>query len=741
MVYMKNLLTILATVFITVWVMIWWNAIMNNSSWNNWEWNNQENWSRISSLFSFGAGDSGTDKNKLVANTWLDTKGNEIKTEWDLILCPENESPKLNPLTGDFECVIAAPVITDCVRPIDGEAYPDGDTQIGYKAAIKNDTNLNPECEQVTFTCKEGKYQSNKWELKDFNRGECVIIDKTNTDLTTCTYNGQEYNMWEEIYTHIKEKVQSDSVCRYAKFKCVASEDLESERWERYSTFDLDIYQYESCEVSQALSDEYIKENLEELLEMGVVIEEKDDNGEVAVIQNISHTVQSLWDEEWCTAFDQTYDHGDSKRFFEYKTTAYTTTCNYVSVNCVDGDRQPYSPENFNWVEYPHPTCKIEWPGTCTIGNTVITDTQSWVFYDYGKKNSTTGERECESQLKYCEAPLDWEWTTHYDNIDGKIAANKKYIYTSCNIRADYVAPAAKKVIPAPIPKPTPKPVAAPVKTDASKLACPSPYIWETASWSAGQTGVGYDISSVAFDSSDTCSAHAINLQCYFGHVRPVVGGSPGKTKYVNNLYRSCAKGTPAACTFNYIDTGESIKVAHGSTAPYCTVGSLEYGQSESDYRTTSLCTNGNMQVNSWYKFCAVAKAASCASPCWAIAHGASIKTYTTSSLPFRDGISSCDVVSNVVVNSTCNNGKFNVSPWAACSCTVAAPRSCGSTPHKSILTLQKNVPCQAQAEWDQLNGQTNESCGTLRGSATCYDGSYINATANRPLVQWGTPQ
>lgn len=731
--YMKNLLTILATVFITVWVMVWGNAIMN-SSWSNDGDDGAWNQSIFSKLFSFGRD---SDTTKIEWDSWTTNiveKMWDIKLEWDLILCPENESPELNPLTWEFECIPAAPVVTDCVRHIDGDAYPDGDTQIGYKSAIKDNDNLSPECETVTFTCKEWKYQSTEGELDIYNRGECVIINKTNGELKTCVFNNQEYNMWEEIYTHIKEKVQSDYVCSYAKFKCVASEDLESENGEWYSEFDLDIYQYESCEVSEALSDEYIKENIDELMQEWRVIEEEDENGKIAAIQNISYEPQSLGDEIGCEAFGKEYDHNDSKRFFENKTTAYTTTCNYVSSKCVDGNRQPYSPENFDGIEYPYTTCKIEGPGVCTIWETVLADARSWTFYDYGQINTTTWEWECESQVKYCEAPLDWEGTTHYDTIDGDIAPNNIYIYTSCRQRADYVAPRA--AAPVVVPQPTPAPA-----YDASKAACPSPYIGETAARAAGQKWIWYDVSNIAYGSNDQCSAHAISLQCYFGHVRPVIWGSPGTTKYINNLYRSCSEWSPASCTFDYLDVAD-INVPHQWTATFYTVSSVEFGDSCSNYLRSSgsVCTNGSLSVASGYKNCVEGKAAACTSPCGAVANGASITTYSTASLPYNPSISSCSAVSNVVTVSTCSNGNFDIVPSKYCSCSVAAPVGCGNgLSHGQTITKNINYDCRDISAWDSLNGEEERVCQCLHGSQTCTNGVLSN-TSNRPQVQNWNP-
>ncbi len=672
---MKQLLTIIVTILLTAWVLIWWSALLNNDgSW-------------IGDYFTFGSDSQpisdkeiddfekaliNADEAKLLKG--INSNGSDWMTKENIVICNQNNQiPHLDEVSGEVICIDAEIIETDCVW-LDGEAYDLGDVKTQYKASIKDAENPFPECEEAKFTCVNGLYITTEDDASEYNRTECVIIDANQEETITCDRNGDVYSPGEAVYRFVTTKVEQTSECRFVGFYC----NGQGEWW---SEFDQDIYSVQECTFTKALDDEYMTSYSNELVSRWLLIENTDGS---LLIANEEFVVQSEG-ESCVTPWDEQVAHGESILSFEEQTGAWDDECVVRTSKCDNGtfiEKEPFD----------YPSCRIEKPESCNInGYELFHDTKK-TFYKYG--SYVNGKWVCDSEERYC--------------FDGEADGDSAYKYITCT------PPAAK----------APKRAAAPAY-NAANAVCPSPYVGWGSSWKPDQTGVGYYESSVWF--AGVCKS--VNLVCKFGTIRIGSASSYGWT-VGQKFYTSCSKWNPDSCSFNYLDAW-AVTVAHGESVPYYAGASVAFG-SECSAATAS-CNNGSMTVSSWYKNCSTWQPAACSSACGSTPHGGTLTTYNFASLPYGNGVTSCAAVGNAVVTSTCNNGSLSWTPGAHCSCTVAAPVACSNgMAHGQTITRFNDPGCQADQFGNELDGGQNSACQCKFGSITCNNGA-LSKTANYP--------
>lgn len=191
-------------------------------------------------------------------------------------------------------------------------------------------------------------------------------------------------------------------------------------------------------------------------------------------------------------------------------------------------------------------------------------------------------------------------------------------------------------------------------------------------------------------------------------------------------LFASCAPNAPAACLFNgrTVASGSAIKGYQQSSVPF--------GQTcVSEDRT---CTNGILSGTYNFETCNVGGAASCLFNGQSVAHGASVRAYTTSTVPYG---SVCQESTRV-----CNNGVLSGTGSYA-TCSVNAPASClfnGQTiPHGGSVKGYQNpsVPFGQSC----VSEDRNCANGNLGGSysfASCSAGAPSSCLFNGQTIAHG---
>lgn len=704
---MKQFLTILVTVLITAFVLVAGNTMFGPGSWTD-----GEGWS-LTSLFSFGReidpimSDDELRKFEEALLEWdtqdlvdldKDSKngsnenndsdnlsGNEDRSKKDdIVICnKENQVPKTDTKTGKIICIDADVVETECVW-LDGEAYDLWDTKEQFQVAYKTEDEPNPTCKKASFTCVNSLYVSTVEDSETYNRTECVIINGENAEDEDvfCEYKGKEYLPWEVTYNYVSTKVEKTTECRFVWFYCNGN-------WNRSSSFDKDIYEFEECSFTEALDGEYIESYARDLVERWVLTESDDWD----LILDTAFVVQDAG--EWCvTPWDEKILHGESVLSFEDETWAFEDECVVRTSLCDNGtfvEKEPFD----------YPSCKIEVPKSCNVDwYTLLHDTTK-TFYN--KWRWIGNSYECDTGELYCN-----DWVVEWDDA---------FRYTDCSKRV--AAPVKKAPVKAPVKSAPAK------KYDASQASCPSPFVWWWASWRADQTWVWYSSATVSFWSA----CQAVNLVCKFGTIRlwsvSNYGASTGQ-KY----HTSCTEWTPTTCSFNYVDAW-TISVSHGWTVPYYSTNTVWFWSSCQS--KTAVCTNGKLTATSGYKNCSAGKPAACSSPCGSVNHGASLTTYNFASLPYDPNVSSCAAIWNAVVKSTCTNGSLSPAPAAHCSCSVQWPANCSNGMRHGETTTRVNNPgCNADQFGNTLDGWAESQCACKYGSITCTNWR-LSKTANYP--------
>ncbi len=121
--------------------------------------------------------------------------------------------------------------------------------------------------------------------------------------------------------------------------------------------------------------------------------------------------------------------------------------------------------------------------------------------------------------------------------------------------------------------------------------------------------------------------------------------------------YATCSVGAAASCLFN----GQTV--AHGATVKAYQASSVPYGSS--CVSQDRVCNNGTLSGSYSYGSCSVGTAASCLFNGQTVAHGATVKAYQAATVPYGSTCASQD--------RSCNNGVLSGS-YAYNTCRVSDP-------------------------------------------------------------------
>ncbi len=659
-------------------IILWWGAIWisNSTSWSD-EW-----WTFFSNLF-------GSDEN--TANDDGDMWDDDMMIE-DLVICPEWQIATEDPMTGESICIEAEPVDTQCLW-LDGEAYDQGEEEIRFKVAYKTDEDLNPECETLVFTCTDSEFQSEEEWSDMYDRAECVIIDETDEDFVTCEFENRLYVPGETRYQYVEDVESADQDCIYIGIFC---------GWdgEWFTNFDLDEYEFQECSFEEQLDSEFMDENRDELVELGYL--EMTEEGEY--VQTWLTPGDLVTSGTSCiTPWEETVEHGKQVLSFRDLVQPFDEECHIMTSECINGE---WLPERERANIYDYPTCKINPPANCQIGNYSIYHNGEKELFATGKY--VEGKRECSSQTRNCR--------------DGELDGDEEYVYLGCT------APAA----------PTPKATVPVAPVVASDPDCPNPYVGGGSKWKSDQTGVGYTESSVSW----LGSCESVPLVCKHGTIR--IGNTVDYGLTIGRDYHTnCVKGTPNSCNFNWLDAADQ-SIPHTSFVTYYTVDSVPFGSSCDPKLVVdgTQCNDGKFTVvNKWYKTCEVSWPAACTfdyidAGDISIAHEWSKAYYTTSSVPFGQ---KCE---ERVAATTCTNGSLTVTQGYK-NCVEQWPAACTfDYLDRSDTTVNHT---DTETFYTRSSVPFGESCSSYRSTTTCTNGSlsigqgYANCVEEEP-VSCSTP-